>query len=78
MLKPNKNTKISTISKPLLIKSSTPRLDLFSVVPAFKPPLITSSTSHLDLFSVVSSSKPLLYLNLPSSQAAHVGLICSV
>ena len=57
MPKPNKNTNTSTISKPLLIKSSTPRLDLFSVVPV---------------------SKPLLYQNLTSAQAVHLGLICSV
>ena len=56
MLKPNK-TQTSTISKPPLIKSSTPRLDLFSVVPV---------------------SKPLLYQNPTSSQAVHLGLICSV
>ena len=38
MPKKNKNTfKTSTILKPPLIKSSTPRLDLFNVVPASKP-----------------------------------------
>ena len=57
MPKPNKNTKTAAISKPLLIKSSTPGLELLSVVPV---------------------SKPLLYQNLTSAQAVHLGLICSV
>ena len=57
MPKPNENTKKLYYIKTSPHQNSTPRLDLFSVVPA---------------------SKPLLYLNLPISQAAHLGLICSV